>query len=320
MHSNDPEVATDPDVAQRFTRPVVLGAGPVGTAIVAALRQRGHEPIVVTRSGARVPGAVARSADMADSDAALSVVSDASIVFSTAQPAYHRWAEEFPALQSSIVSACAAAGVPLMVVDNLYGYGDHDGPLSESTPMNPNSKKGAVRHQMWLELEAASNSGELEMAVIRASDFVGPGVEGSAFGTRFFDPLAKGKPAQTFGDVEARHSVTFIPDLGEATVRLGEDPSAWGRAWHAPNAPAVTQNELASIAAAAIGKEGRAKAMPVWMLRLAGLFVPPAKESIEMLFQFDDDFVVDSSAFTDHFGMEATSLDEALGAVMGVAA
>jgi hypothetical protein len=37
---------------------------------------------------------------------------------------------------------------------------------------------------------------------------------------------------------------------------------------------------------------------------------------VEMLYEFDTDFVVDSSAFTDHFAVEATPLDEALAAVM----
>ena len=35
-----------------------------------------------------------------------------------------------------------------------------------------------------------------------------------------------------------------------------------------------------------------------------------------MRYEFEEDFVVDSSAFTAHFGMDATPLDEALGAVM----
>jgi len=289
----------------------------VGTAVVKALTRRGHEPIVVTRSGTALPGAIVRQADMSDPAAAMQAVADATIVFTTAQPEYHRWAEEFPALQASIVAACSAARAPLMVVDNLYGYGLPDGPMTESTPMNPNSKKGRVRHEMWQALEAASTAGSLDMAVVRASDFFGPGVEASAFGTRFFGSLAKGKAASTVGAVDVLHSITFIPDLAEALVRVAEDDTSWGRAWHAPSAPAVTQNEIARIAARTMGMEGGAKAAPRLILRLLGLFVAPVRETIEMLYEFDEDFVVDSSAFTDHFGMEATPLEESLAAVMG---
>lgn len=302
--------------AGRFDRPVVLGAGPVGRAIVDVLVGRGHRPIVVTRSGTSLDGAVARRADMSIVEQARQAVADATLVFTTAQPDYHRWEEEFPALQASIVGACSQADVPLMVVENLYAYGQHDGPLTESTPMRPNSKKGRVRYEMWRALEAASAAGELEMAVVRASDFFGPGVEGSAFGNRFFDPLAKGEPAQTMGSVDVPHSVTFVPDVAEALVRVAEDDSTWGRAWHVPTAPAISQTEIANLAAAVVGQPGGAKAAPRWLLRILGVFIAPVRESIEMLYEFDREFVVDSSAFTEHFGMEATPLDEALAATM----
>jgi nucleoside-diphosphate-sugar epimerase len=207
-----------------------------------------------------------------------------------------------------------------MVVENLYGYGPHDGPLTEDLPMRPTTRKGTVRAELWRSLDEASARGELEMAVVRASDFVGPGIEGSAFGTRFFDPLRRGKPAQTMGDVDALHSVTFVPDLAEALVRVAEDDTSWGRAWHAPCAPAVTQRRLAEIAAATIGKPGAIRSTPVWMLRGLGVFVKPVGEMAEMRYEFEHDFVVDSSAFTGHFAMEATPLDEALAVVMGAEA
>jgi nucleoside-diphosphate-sugar epimerase len=261
-------------------------------------------------------GAVARQADLADPAAATAAIADATIVFSTAQPAYHRWVEEFAALQASIVQATRAAGAPLMVVENLYGYGPHDGSLTEDRPMRPTTRKGTVRAEMWRSLHDAWARGELEMAVVRGSDFVGPGVEGSAFGTRFFDPLRRGKPAQTMGNVDALHSVTFVPDLADALVRVAEDDTSWGRAWHAPCAPAVSQRRLAEIAATTIGQPGAIRSAPTWLLRGIGLFVKPVSEMVEMLYEFETDFVVDSSAFTDHFDVEATPLDEALAAVM----
>ena len=41
------------------------------------------------------------------------------------------------------------------------------------------------------------------------------------------------------------------------------------------------------------------------MLRLGGLFIPAAKEVIEMLYQFEQPFVVDSRKFVQRFGGEA---------------
>jgi hypothetical protein len=47
-------------------------------------------------------------------------------------------------------------------------------------------------------------------------------------------------------------------------------------------------------------------------LRLAGLFIPPAKESIEMMYEFEEDFVVDHSAYASTFGDHATQMPDAL--------
>lgn len=302
----------------RFERPLVLGAGPVGRAVVDVLVARGHHPIVVTRSGTEVAGATTRRADLDDPAAARAALADATIVFTTAQPEYHRWVQDFPPLQASIVQAAIAADTPLMAVENMYGYGAHDGPLTEDTPMRPTTKKGTVRAALWRALDAAAAEDGLQMAVVRASDFIGNGIEGSAYGTRFFEPLSAGKPAQTVGDVEALHSVTFVPDLAESLVRVAEDDTAWGRPWHAPCAPAVAQRQLAEMAASAVGRTGTIKSVPKPVLRAVGLFVKPVRETVEMLYEFDRDFVVDSSAYTRHFGLEATPLPQALAVVMGV--
>lgn len=100
------------------------GAGPVGRAVVETLVERGAEPTVVTRSAVDLAGARSVVADMSDAGDARRAVSGASVVIQCAQPPYHRWAKEFPALQRSVLGACAAAGAPLIAAENVYGYGD----------------------------------------------------------------------------------------------------------------------------------------------------------------------------------------------------
>ncbi|MDO9547234.1 MAG: hypothetical protein Q7J07_10875 [Pelolinea sp.] len=48
------------------------------------------------------------------------------------------------------------------------------------------------------------------------------------------------------------------------------------------------------------------------MMRLVGLFVPSARASVEMMYEFTDPFVVDSSKFEKAFAMKPTSLNEAI--------
>jgi nucleoside-diphosphate-sugar epimerase len=48
------------------------------------------------------------------------------------------------------------------------------------------------------------------------------------------------------------------------------------------------------------------------MLRIGGLFIPEAREMVEMAYEFEKPFVMDSSKFEMAFGMQATPLRQAL--------
>ncbi len=296
--------------------PVVLGAGPVGRAVAAQLASGGAVPRVLTRSGTSVPGARSAAVDVTDAGALAAALAGADVVFQCAQPAYHRWAAEFPALQRSALDACARTGAGLVAVENLYPYGAVAGPITESMPFNPCSAKGEVRARMATELAAAHTEGRVRTAAVRASDFLGPGVGASAYGDRFVGPLAKGRAADVFGDPDTRHSVSFVPDLAAALVAVAERPGAWGRAWHAPTAPAITQRHLVELVAAAAGTEPRLRVVKPWMLRLVGLFNPGARETVEMLYEFEADFVLDSSAAEGALGLTPTPLADAAAATV----
>jgi hypothetical protein len=53
------------------------------------------------------------------------------------------------------------------------------------------------------------------------------------------------------------------------------------------------------------------KAMPRWLLKSLGLFVPMMGELGEMAYQWDEPFVVDDSRFRAHFDVCPVAVDEA---------
>jgi nucleoside-diphosphate-sugar epimerase len=109
------------------------------------------------------------------------------------------------------------------------------------------------------------------------------------------------------------HTHTYLGDFGKALVLLGERDEADGQAWHVPNdRPEITQGELIRIFCEEANLEARISAMGRSMVRLGSLFIPAARESLEMLYEFEKPFVVDSSKFERAFGMQATPLREAL--------
>jgi len=52
------------------------------------------------------------------------------------------------------------------------------------------------------------------------------------------------------------------------------------------------------------------------MMRIGGLFIPGARETVEMMYEFEKPFVVDSSQFERTFGMKATPIAEAVRATV----
>lgn len=293
---------------------VIFGTGPLGLAVMRALSKRGHLVRMVNRSGkADVPEKInVVSADAYDINSVRRVTEGAVAVYQCAQPPYMDWTEKFPPLQTSILNGTADNGAKLIVAENLYMYGEVKGPIHEDLPYNAHTKKGKVRAAMARELIDAHNQGRIQVAMARGSDFYGKAVRGSTLGERVFIPMLKGKPAQVMGNVDLPHTYTFIDDFGAAMAILGERDEALGRAWHVPNPPTLTTRQIIELIAQEIGIEAKLSAMGGLMLRIGGLFIPEARESIEMLYQFTQPFVVDDSRFVKEFGNIATPHEDAL--------
>jgi nucleoside-diphosphate-sugar epimerase len=300
---------------------VIFGAGPLGVATMNALRKRGKNVRLVNRSGRRPAEAPAevevRAGDAYQSDFTYQVTQDAAVVYQCAQPEYHKWVTEFPALQAAILDGAAANGAKLIVGENLYMYGDANGqPIHEALPYAAHTRKGKVRAQMAEALLEAHRSGKARVAMARGSDFYGPGVLGSTLGERTFTPALQGKAAEVTGSLDQPHTYTYIEDFGEAMAILGEREQALGQAWHVPNAQTLTHRQLLSLFFKLANKPAKFSVMGGLMMRLGGLFVPEARETVEMMYEFTKPFVVDSSKFTRAFGDIATPHESAMQAAL----
>jgi nucleoside-diphosphate-sugar epimerase len=295
-----------------MSRHVVLGAGPVARAIVDALRHRDIDVDVVSRSGTEIPGARAVTANVLDTDRLSTIVKGAAAVYQASQPEYHRWQQEFPALQDSVVRATRGTDAVLVAVENLYGYGAVRGPITERLPLSATTRKGKTRAELWRSLEAEHRAGRIKATAGRASDFFGPHVSASAVGDRFFPPILKGKKAEILGSADTLHTYTYVGDFGEALVRLALDERSLGRAWHVPNAPTVTTRAFLEAAASIAGVEPRLVVRSRGQVKLLGLFIAPVRETVEMMYEFEEDFVVDHSAYAATFGNHATPMHDTL--------
>ncbi len=299
-------------------RHVIFGTGAIGLARMDALRRRGETVRLVNRSGAaRVPdGVEVVGGNAADPQFTTAVTRGARVVYQTLNPPYSRWSQEFPALQAGVLAAAQAAGARLVSMENVYLYGRPAGqPLTETRAHAAHTRKGKLRARMAEELMAAHHAGRVEVAAGRASDYFGPrGGAQSNLGDRVFPAALTGATATVLGDPDQPHTYTYIPDIGEGLAVLGEHPDAPGQAWHLPNDPATrtTRQLVDAVHRQADQPRTRLRRVHPVLLRLAALANRTVRELLEMQYQFDEPFIVDSSRIATHLGVHATPIDRAL--------
>jgi nucleoside-diphosphate-sugar epimerase len=296
---------------------VVFGAGPLGRSVVEELVRRGKTVRVISRSG-KMPeapqGVELTAGDLYDAAAVRKLTQGAVAAYQCAQPHYWEWPQKFPPLQAAIVEGLTGTATKLVIAENTYMYGDTDGkPLTEDLPYAATTRKGQVRAAMSEVALAAHRAGKVRVTMGRGSDFFGPWAVDSGFGDRVFYPALAGKAASFGGKLDLPHTATYIGDFGRGLVVLGERHEALGQAWHVPSdRPQITQRQFAELIYRETGQTLKASGVSKPMMAMAGLFIPGARESVEMMYEFEKPFIVDSSKFERAFGMKATPMADAI--------
>jgi len=287
---------------------VIVGAGPVGTALAARLARDGHRVRVLTRSGGDLglPGVELVAADASDSAALTARAHGASVLYNCANPGpYPLWEKQWPPLATGILTAAERVGAVLVTASNLYGYGPVTAPMTRTTPLRPSDHKGTLRVRMWREALAAHEAGRVRVTEARSSDYIGPTlpISGGLL-ARYADAVLAGKTAAVFADPDQPHTWTAVEDVAATLAALGRDERAWGSAWIVPsNPPATVREVLRELAEQAGAGEPRIRLVPRWLLRSGGVAVPLLREVTGILYQFDAPFVADGIEATETFGI-----------------
>jgi hypothetical protein len=83
--------------------------------------------------------------------------------------------------------------------------------------------------------------------------------------------------------------------------------------WHLPtDKNALTGKQFIGLFSKEMNVKNKYYVMPLWLMKLIGIFVPVLKEMPEMMYQFDRDYFFDSSKFEKRFKFIPTTYQEGI--------
>ncbi len=287
--------------------------GTIGKWLAKVLPAYSNEVTLVSRNPARInDDDLLKKANLLSKEQTRNAVEGAEIVYLTCGIPYRArlWEEQWPQIMKNVLSACADHQCKLVFLDNVYAYGKVKGWMTEQTVQNPGTRKGLVRVKISEMLMDAVEKGQVDALIARAADFYGPETENSFLNIMVIENMIKGRKANLLIGDSFLHTWAYTPDLANALAVLGNAPEAFNQIWHLPvDHNVLNGKEMIQLCAEHLGLEETPayRIVSKAMLQIAGLFRHEAFETREMLYQYDDDYLVDSSKFDKAFDFNKTS-------------
>ena len=290
----------------------ILGAGgSIGNTLANELLRLKESVRLVSRSNYSIIGAVSFKADLSSYEETLSSIKGSDIVYLVAGLPYDRnvWKKLWPQIMKNVIDACKNYGAKLIFFDNVYMYGKVEGKMTEETSYLPCSKKGEIRALVANMLNTEMKHNNLKAMIARSADFYGPYAwNSSVLYLLAIDKMMKNKKAQWLGDDSKLHSFTYTLDCAKALNMLWNKDECYQQVWHLPTAsPAITGNEFIRLIAKELEQEPNHTVLKKWMLKMGGVFNKTINESVEMIYQSENDYQFDSTKFDQYFNFKPTS-------------
>jgi nucleoside-diphosphate-sugar epimerase len=295
----------------------ILGAGgAVANALTRELSSNNETVVQVSRTPI-VNGeknVTWQRADLLNYSSVLEASKGSTVIYLCAGLPYDKriWAEQWPVIMQNVINVAKETQARLIFFDNVYAYGRVNGRMQEITPYHPTSKKGEIRAGIANKLIGQTKLGNIKASIARGADFYGVGNMKAILDFMVLDKFAKQEKAQWIGDLKRLHSFSYVPDMGRGLYLLGQDPKSDNQVWHLPTAPPLTGHEFVEMAARIFSAEPKVFALKKFMLQIYGLFNRPVNEMAEMYYQYDNDYIFDSSKFEKAFNVKPTSYEKGI--------
>ena len=296
----------------------ILGSGGgIGTPLARELQSYTDKIRLVSRNPVKVNETDELfPADLSDLNQLDKAIAGSDIVYVTVGFEYNLkvWKSTWPPFMEKVIESCIKNNARLVFFDNMYMYSKSSVPfMTEESIVQPPSEKGRVRQHLREMIMRKAETGQLTALIARAADFYGPENKNSALKIMVIDNLIKGKKAQLFGNPDKIHTFTYTPDAAKATAILGNSPDAYNQEWHVPTTvEKLTSRDWVELIAKELKTEAKIQTVPVIMINILGIFVPVMREFPEMLYQYEQDYIFNSSKFEKRFGITATKPEDGI--------
>src|ERR1700761_5609414 len=295
----------------------ILGAGgAVANALTRELTNINETIRLVSRKPIQSAGKniTWQKADLLNYNELLAASKGSEVIYLTAGLVYDKniWQQQWPVIMQNFINLGKETGARLIFFDNVYMYGLVDGPMKEDTPYKPSSVKGTVRAKIADQLMDEAKAGNVKASIARGADFYGTDNMNSFFDMMVLDKYAKGQKAQWIGNSKKLHNFSYIPDMGKGMFLLGQHPESDNQVWHMPTAAPLTGKQFIELAARIYGVEPKVFAINKFMLWLVGLFQKVVMGTVEMYYQYSNDYNFNSDKFEKAFNFKPTSYEDGI--------
>lgn len=296
----------------------ILGAGgPVGKSLATALTNLNKPVRLVSRQPLLTnKGQSWFKADLTIQQEVIDALEGSEVAYLTIGLPYSTkiWREYWPLVMKNVTTACLHHGVRLVFFDNIYALSrDHLNPITESSPLQPSSKKGEIRAEVTkILMEAVERKGLMGL-IARSADFLTLEENKGLIKPLLYDRMKKNQRAQWICNANVIHNFSYLPDLGKGTALLGTTPDVMQQVWNLPTDPTpMTGVDWIRLMAEEMPASEKYTVISAGMIKFLGLFVPYMRELVEMLYQYNKDYYFDSSKFNRYFKFIPTPPREAI--------
>jgi nucleoside-diphosphate-sugar epimerase len=247
----------------------------------------------------------------------------AVIVHAVNPPGYKRWAEVVLPMLDNTLTVAKELNATIVLPGTVYNYGPDAFPtVTEDSPQNPVTRKGAIRVEMERRLHHFAQQGG-RVIIVRTGDFFGPQAGNNWFAQGLVKPKQAVKRISNPGTPGVGHQWAYIPDVARTMrtlMAMREQLPAFAT-FHMAGHWDLDGTQMAQAIQRVVQQHGgpcpKISAFPWWVMPVAALVNETLKELLEMRYLWQTPVRMVNTKLKTLLGTEfVTPLEEAVAATL----